>query len=334
MEGGRRRAARGTRLTPVFHFLGRAGRGPAQSRLAATGLLPAPMAAGSGRTLWHSYNYSKDMEMKALLTTLMLAVAPLLTVASAQAQSPALDRIQQAGVLKVGVKADYRPFGFLDPGGKIVGIEPDLAQDVAKRLGVKLEMIPVQSANRMEFLQQGRIDLMIATMTVNEQRLRVVGAIEPYYYAGGTSLLTRKDSGIKSWADTKGKELCGTQGAYYNRAVTEKYGAKVVAFPGTAEAQTALLNGSCVGFLQDSTLIAAMLIGGDPRWADYEIPVVVEDYKPWAIAVTKDEQQTAYGKKMHDIVVDWHKSGYLLELEKKWGLPVSGYLVEMHEKFK
>lgn len=271
--------------------------------------------------------------MKALLT-LMLVVAPLLTITPAHAQSPALDRIKQAGVIKVGVKADYRPFGFLDPSGKIVGLEPDLAQDVAKKLGVKLQLVPVQSANRIEFLQQGRIDLMIATMSVSKQRLKVIGAIEPYYYAGGTDLLTRKDSGIKSWKDTKGKVLCGTQGAYYNRPITEKYGAKVVAFPGTVEAENALLNGSCVGFLQDSTLIGAILTSGDPRWANYESPVIVEDYQPWAIAVTKEEQHTAFGKMLHDLVVEWHKDGHLLALEKKWGLPVSGYLVEMHNKYK
>ena len=58
------------------------------------------------------------------------------------ATADALDDIKKKGVLVVGTKADYRPFGYLDPSGKIVGLEPDLAADVAKRLGVKLELVP------------------------------------------------------------------------------------------------------------------------------------------------------------------------------------------------
>ena len=83
--------------------------------------------------------------------------------------------IKQKGKMVVGVKADYKPFGFLDPSGKIVGLEIDLVNDVAKRLGVQIELVPVIAANRMEFLKQGRIDLMIATMAYRPDRAEVVG---------------------------------------------------------------------------------------------------------------------------------------------------------------
>src|SRR5262249_3740960 len=80
-------------------------------------------------------------------------------VTSARLQATPLDKIRQRGVLVVGTKADYKPFGFRDPSGSIVGFEPDLAKDVAERLAVRLELEPVVSANRMQFLQQGKIDL-------------------------------------------------------------------------------------------------------------------------------------------------------------------------------
>ena len=269
--------------------------------------------------------------MKRLLVVLVAACCTLVT-SIAMAQSVVLDRIKKAGVIRVGTKTDYRPFGFLDPSGKIVGMEPDLAQDLAKRLGVKLELMPVQTANRIEFLQQGRIDLMIATMSVNDQRRKIVGVIEPFYFAGGTSLLVRKSAGIKRWEDIRGKDICGTQGAYYNRPVTEKYGANIVAFPGSTEAQNALLNGSCVGFLQDSTLHAAMLASGDPQWAAFDAPLPVEDYQPWAIAVPIEELNTAYGNFARQAVTAWHTSGLLIELEKKWGLKPSDFLKDTRTK--
>ena len=78
-------------------------------------------------------------------------------------------------------KADYKPWGFRDSSGKLVGMEVDMAKDVAKALGVKLKLVPVQSSNRMQFLQQGKIDLMIATMSDRSDRRKLVGIAEPNY---------------------------------------------------------------------------------------------------------------------------------------------------------
>lgn len=263
------------------------------------------------------------------------ALIGILVTAPVYAQNSAvLDKVKQAGVLTVGVKADYRPFGFFDSSGKIVGLEPDLAKDVADRLGVRLELVQVQTANRMEFLQQGRIDLMIATMSVNDQRRRAVGVIEPYYYAGGTAVLLKKDNKAKTWSDLRGEKLCGTQGAYYNRNVVEKYGVQIVAFPGSTEAQSALLTGSCEGFVQDSTLLSAMLADPSERWAGYKMPLPVEDLQSWAIAVAKDELNTPFGDFMRKTVTDWHKTGLITKEEAKWKLIPSEFVRQQHEKFK
>ena len=74
--------------------------------------------------------------LKALLIGIGLSVA-VGTAASAQ---DTIAKIKQRGVLVVGSKSDYKPFGFRDPSGAIVGMEPDMAQDVAKKLGVKLQL--------------------------------------------------------------------------------------------------------------------------------------------------------------------------------------------------
>src|SRR4029450_12023886 len=96
-----------------------------------------------------------------------IAVIAMACAGSAAAQSDTLASVKQKGKLVVGVKADYKPFGYTDPSGKIVGLEIDLANDVAKRLGVQIELVPVVAANRMEFLKQRRIDLIIEIATAN-----------------------------------------------------------------------------------------------------------------------------------------------------------------------
>lgn len=263
-----------------------------------------------------------------------LSLAALGALALAQpAAAQSLDRIKQRGTLVVGVNTDYRPFGFLDPSGKPVGMEPDLAQDVADQLGVKLEMVPVQAANRMEFLRQGRIDLVIASLSSSPQRARVVGLVEPSYYDGGTALMAPKSAGLTSWSDLRGKNVCGTQGAYYNRPVAEKYGASIVAFASSTEAENALLAGNCVGYVEDSGMLAGVLASGDPKWRDYALVLPVEDTQPWDMAVSLEELDGPYGKRIGEIIAGWHKSGKLIAVSEQWHLAPTTFLEQMHDKY-
>jgi polar amino acid transport system substrate-binding protein len=96
---------------------------------------------------------------KALCTVIVASFA--LTATQVSAANDRFMKVMERGKLVVGVKADYKPWGFRDSNGKLVGMEIDMAQDVADALGVELELVPVQSSNRMQFLQQGKIDLMI-----------------------------------------------------------------------------------------------------------------------------------------------------------------------------
>jgi polar amino acid transport system substrate-binding protein len=256
-----------------------------------------------------------------------------LTAVPAFAQDT-LAKIKERGTIVVGVKNDYKPWGYLDSSGKIVGMEIDLVGDIASKLGVKVEMIPVIAANRMEFLNQGRIDLILATMGDTEARRKVVGMVEPNYYAGGTNVLAPKSAKLKKWTDLKGRKVCGVQGAYYNRRVTQMYAPELVVFPAVPEALNALQGGNCVAFLFDNTLIESTLAGGDPKWANYEMPLVSEDPQLWAMGIRLADMNAPFGEFLKKLSVDWHKSGKLIELEKKWGIKQNPFLVDMNKKLK
>ena len=246
------------------------------------------------------------------------------------ANADVLADVKKKGVLVVGTKADYRPFGFLDPAGKIVGFEPDLAADVAKRLGVKLELVPVVASNRIQFLQQGKIDLMIATTSDTPERRKVVDFVDPNYYGSGTNILALKSAKITSWDQLRGKKVCLIQGSFYNKELQEKYGVEGVAFPGTAEAYAALRNGNCVAFAYDDTAITGEML--KPEWKDYEMPLDSILFVPWGIAVKKGEKGLA--DFMSKTIVDWHKTGFIEQLEKKWGIKPTKFAQEMHAKYK
>ena len=184
----------------------------------------------------------------------------------------------ERGKLIVGVKADYKPWGFRDSSGKIVGMEADMAKDVADTMGLDLELVAVQSSNRMQFLEQGKIDLMIATMSDRPDRRKVVGIVGPNYYTSGTNVLAPKALGIKSWSDLKDKPVCGKQGAFYNKIVTERHGAKVIAFTGNAEAKQALRDKKCIAWVYDDSSIMSDLSSG--QYNDFEMPLEFRGRQP------------------------------------------------------
>ena len=252
------------------------------------------------------------------------------TLSSGLASADAMQDIKSKGTLVVGTKPDYRPFGFLDPSGKIIGFEPDLAADIAKRLGVKLELVPVVASNRIQFLQQGKIDVMIATMSDTPERRKIVDILDPNYYGSGTNVLVKKSEGLKSWDQLRGKKVCLIQGAFYNKELQEKYGVEGVAFPGTSEAMTALRNGNCLAYAYDDTQIVGEM--QKPEWKDYEMPLNSILVVPWGIAVKQGEK--ALGELISKAIVDWHKTGFIRQLETKWGVKPTKFAEEMQAKYK
>ncbi|MCB5410365.1 transporter substrate-binding domain-containing protein [Pseudogemmobacter faecipullorum] len=258
-----------------------------------------------------------------------VALSPLAAAAEA-CSNAALKRVQAAGKLVVGVKADYKPWGFRDTNGDIIGLEPDMAKAVADTLGVKLELVPVIASNRMQFLQQGQIDLMIATMTDTADRREMVGIKGPNYYASGTAAMTPKALGLTEWEALRGKPACGVQGSFYLQKIEQTYGATIVAFGNAAEAKQALRDKKCMAFVYDDTTIGADIAAGG--WEDFEISLPVEDFAPWGLAVAKEEENCALGQIVSGLQYSWHRDGTLIALEKEWGVQPSPFLSEMHER--
>ena len=115
---------------------------------------------------------------KNTISSLALVAMSAGTV-SAQCTNDVWNKVMSSGKIVIGVKADYKPWGFRDDSGNLVGMEIDMAMDVAAKMGVEAELVPVQSSNRMQFLEQGKIDMMIATMSDRADRRKIVGIPGP-----------------------------------------------------------------------------------------------------------------------------------------------------------
>jgi len=270
--------------------------------------------------------------LKTGICSLALMAFAATAVQAAQCTNETWKRVMERGKVVVGVKPDYKPWGFRDESGNLVGMEIDMAQDVADAMGVELELVGVQSSNRMQFLEQGKIDLMIATMSDRADRREIVGIVQPNYYTSGTNVMSPKALSLKNWEDLRGKPVCGKQGAFYNQIVEERYGAEIVAFTGNAEAKQALRDKKCIAWVYDDSSIMSDLSSGN--WGEFEMPLASEDDNPWGLAVPIGEKDCVFGRFMSGMQFNWHQSGRLMELEKKWGIQPTAYLKAQNDRFK
>ncbi|HRF13054.1 MAG: hypothetical protein AW09_000101 [Candidatus Accumulibacter phosphatis] len=246
-----------------------------------------------------------------------------------EAQADRLDLIQKRGTLIVGVKSDYPPFGMRDTHGRLVGFEPDLAAELARRLGVSLQLLAVTSTNRLQRLEEGAVDVVIATLGDSPQRRQIATLVEPGYYASGATVVAPPTPRLSSWMDLRGKKVCATQGAYFNRPMAQRFLLDLQIFNGTRDARLALRDGRCVAWLYDDTSIAGLL--ADPESANYQTPLPSMMISPWAIALSAKEQGSRLEQMISGMVADWHRSGWLIEMEKRWGIKPSHYLLEMRD---
>ena len=243
-----------------------------------------------------------------------------------------LDKIEQRHRLVVGVLLSGGPFGSIDPGNqKPKGLNVDMAQDLGRQLGAEVELVPVLPANRVQFLQQGKVDLLIANMEWTAERGQQLGFVPtPFYRVGGTAAVL-KDSKITRWEDLKGQPVCTSQGSSYVKPLTE-FGAELKAFKSSSESLLALRGNNCVAAVHDATLINP-LVADSPEWQNYR--AISPELNPAPSVIWTRPGETDTQAKLDTIVKGWHRSGWLIEAEKRHHItPASPALVELHDTFQ
>ncbi|MES2184805.1 MAG: transporter substrate-binding domain-containing protein [Pseudomonadota bacterium] len=244
-----------------------------------------------------------------------------------------LDKIHQRGKVVVGVILSGPPFGTLDPvTQKPVGYNVELAEGVAKGLGVALETVTVQPSNRVQFLQQGKVDLLIANMQWTQERSEILSFVPTPFEEVGGAAIAAKNSGIRRWEDLRGKPVCVSQGSNFTKPLADQYGAQIKAFRGQPESLLALKGGNCVAAVHVSPTLRE-LVAGNIDWKDYAIVSPADLIpSPSVIWVRRDESDTQAA--LDRIVQHWHRTGWLIEVEKKNGMAPTPLLHQLQDKFR
>jgi len=170
-----------------------------------------------------------------------------------------VDKAKNDKTLTIGVKPDQPGLGLQDSAGQYTGFDIDVATYIAKKLGAtKINWVPTLSANREAFLQQGKVDMVVATYSVTAKRQKIVSFAGPYYVAHQDILVRAGDNSIKSADDLKGKKVCSGQGSASGDRIESLYGSKVnlIRLPGYGDCVNQLLGGQVEAVTTDNTILA------------------------------------------------------------------------------
>ncbi|MBZ8142146.1 amino acid ABC transporter substrate-binding protein [Rubrivivax gelatinosus] len=243
----------------------------------------------------------------------LLLAALALTATGAWADR--LDDIKKAGVVRVAAFDANPPFGFVDAKTKkIVGLDVDYAQEFAKKLGVKLEIVPTNPANRIPLLSSNKVDLVFANFTITEERAKVVNFSIPYF-ASGTQFIAKKGT-LKSPDQLSGLRIGVDKGTTNEIQLRERFPrATLVAYDDTPFAFTALRNGNVQAISQDGPKLIGLLANVPDR-DKYEIPpfAISQDY----IGVGIPKGETALTEFVNKTLVELETSGRAQSIYDAW----------------
>jgi glutamate transport system substrate-binding protein len=225
-----------------------------------------------------------------------------------------MGRIQAAGEIKIGVKYDVPPFGFKNPQtDEIEGFDVDFGKAIAEKLGVEPNFIEAISDNRIPFLQDGTVDLVLSTMTINAERAQEIGFSEPYYIARGR-ILVPQDSDITGVDSLAGKRVCTALGSTYEETLKEQApDADLRLVDSYSECLELVQNGAVDAVSTDDVILTGMIIQDDSLKLTEGEPLTTE---PYGAGLPLDDAEF---KEFVDGVLEEYKSGGgWAEAYEKW----------------
>ena len=258
--------------------------------------------------------------MKKFLTNLFLIlIISAIAVGCGKKQQPMdlYDSIQQRGKLVVGIQENISPFSFKDSEGQYQGFETDIARHIAKAIlrdEKAIEFVPVETSNRISVLNSGNADMIIATMTITNNRKNIVDFTEPYYFAGQTVMVHRNTS-IKSFSDLNGKRVGVAFGTTaFDGIKTIAPGAQISGYKSAKQAVAALKANEIDAYADDDTVLLGYTIN------DVSVKMLQQRFtqEPYGIAFRKGTESTRVLEIANNVINLMKNNGTMNQLKAKW----------------
>jgi glutamate transport system substrate-binding protein len=174
-----------------------------------------------------------------------------------------MEKIQNKGKLVVGTKFDQPLFGLKGLSGELEGFDTEIAREIAKAITGSpdnIEFVETVSKNREPFIQEGKVDIVVATYTINDKRKEVVDFAGPYYIAGQDIMVKKDDTSINGIQDLNGKKVCSVQGSTSEKNLKEKAPqAEAVLFDTYSKCAEALGDGRVQAVTTDNVILLGLI---------------------------------------------------------------------------
>jgi polar amino acid transport system substrate-binding protein len=172
-----------------------------------------------------------------------------------------VDEIKESGTINIGVFSDKSPFGYVDETGEYAGYDVYFAERIGQDLGVKINYVSTEAANRIEYLQTGKVDIILANFTVTEERAQEVDFALPYMNVA-LGVVSPSDAVLTSLDDVQADdEIIVISGTTAETYLEKNYpDIKLQKYDAYAEAKTAFENGNAIAWANDNTEVIAFAI--------------------------------------------------------------------------
>ncbi|PKR56084.1 transporter substrate-binding domain-containing protein [Thalassospira marina] len=252
--------------------------------------------------------------MKNFLKVTIAAMAMMAAPLAGASAAGALDAIKDAGVIKIAVPQDFPPFGTVGTDMQPQGYDIDMAKLIADDLGVKLEMVPVTTNNRIPYLTTGKVDLVISTLGKNPDREKVIDFTDPYapFFNG---VFGPADIDIKGPEDLSGHTL-GVTRATIEDMELQKIAPKDVdikRYEDNNATISAFLSGQVEVVATGNVTAAAIIARNPPRKPE---PKFLIKNSPCYVGLNKEEPELK--AKVNEIIAASLKDGRLNAISEKW----------------
>ncbi len=266
----------------------------------------------------------KTKKISKLTVLFLLAVAITGLLSGCQPQNETWQRIEQSGVLRVGLDPTYPPFEVADGDGNVNGLDVDLAHVLADELGLKIQFSHFGYDGLYDALATGQVDVLISAMVIVPERTKDFAYSAPYFNAGEILIVPTENDDITEMADLNGRSLAVELGAQGHVEATQ-WAKKlpnltIVPFSSPEEALTAVAKDANGSSETDAAIIDSisgrLFLRDHPELKRLPDPVTVE---PFALVVRIDDELLLQNLNMALDNLD--KSGQLETIIKHWLAP-------------
>jgi polar amino acid transport system substrate-binding protein len=248
---------------------------------------------------------------KTLCSVILCFACTFLISTCSSNSDNSLDRINKAGHISFGISSGYPPFCFYNNRNELVGYDVDVANEIAKRLGVQPKLIETEWKYIINNLNTGAYDGIVSSMSVTDERMVLVNFSIPYYHSKSV-LVVRKDSPYKSHADMKGKIIGVEAGTMFENDAKALGEVNIRAFKTSDQALLALHNKLIDGVITDE--IVANYVAGIKK---FSLEPLGEPFRKDKVAVALRKGDDALLKKVNEILKAMQEDGTLRSLSAK-----------------